>query len=152
VEGDRTVTVNRHAWHDYDITETYECGIVLTGPEVKSARNGRVSLKESYARIIGNEAFIIGMHIAPYAQANRQNLDPTRPRKLLLKRAEIKRLIGKTQERGFTLVPLKFYFRKGLAKVELGLGRGRAKHDKRRIIAERDARRDIERELKERNR
>lgn len=149
MEGDKVVVINRKARHDYEISETCEAGIVLTGPEVKSARNGHVSLKESYARIVANEAFILGMHIAPYTQAGSENLEPTRPRKLLLKRGEIRRLTGKTQERGFTLVPLKFYFTRGLAKVLLGLGRGRAIHDKRNVIAERDVRRDIDRAIKE---
>lgn len=150
LEGDKVVTINRIARHNYDISETFEAGIVLKGTEVKSARNGRVSLKESYARIIGTDAYIVGMHIAPYEAASRENVEPTRTRKLLLHRLEINHLIGKTQERGLTLVPMKFYFRKGRAKVELGLGRGRKMYDKRHVIAERDAQRDIERSLKNR--
>lgn len=148
MEGDKVVTLNRKARHDYDILETCEAGIVLKGTEVKSARNGRVSLNESYAKVIGSDAYILGMHIAPYEAGNRENVEPTRPRRLLLHRREISHFTGKTQERGLTLVPLKLYFQRGRAKVELGLGRGRKIHDKRQVLAERDAQRDIDRTLK----
>ncbi|MBI3921775.1 MAG: SsrA-binding protein SmpB [Armatimonadetes bacterium] len=151
MEGDKVVTLNRKARHDYDILETCEAGIVLKGTEVKSARNGRVSLNESYAKVIGSDAYILGMHIAPYEAGNRENAEPTRPRRLLLHRREISHFTGKTQERGLTLVPLKFYFQRGRAKVELGLGRGRKTHDKRQVLAERDAQRDIDRTLTNRD-
>lgn len=151
MEGDKVVTLNRKARHDYDILETCEAGIVLKGTEVKSARNGRVSLNESYAKVIGSDAYILGMHIAPYEAGNRENVEPTRPRRLLLHRREISHFTGKTQERGLTLVPLKLYFQRGRAKVELGLGRGRKTHDKRQVLAERDAQRDIDRTLTNRD-
>ena len=145
---DQTVAVNRRARHDYHIEETLEAGLVLTGSEIKSIRAGRANLAEAYARVERGEAWLIGAHIAPYAQANRFNHEPTRTRKLLLHRDQIAELVGKTQTRGYTLVPLRLYIRNGLAKVELGLGRGKKTHDKRRVIAERDARRQLERESK----
>jgi SsrA-binding protein len=146
--GERTVVSNRRARHDYDILETYEAGVVLTGAEVKSLRGGRGSLSEAYARVRGNEVWLEGMHIPPYEQAmDRGRYDPTRDRKLLLRRDEIERLIGVTAERGLTLVPLRVYFTHGLAKLELGLGRGRRRFEKRQAIAEREHRREIERAM-----
>jgi SsrA-binding protein len=147
---DKTVAVNRRARHEYAVEETLEAGIVLTGTEIKSIRAGRVSLAEAYARIEHGEAWLIGAHIAPYEQGNRNNHEPTRTRKLLLHRDQIAELVGRTQAKGFTLVPLKLYIRDGMAKLELGVARGRKAYDKRRVIAERDARRELERVTKER--
>jgi SsrA-binding protein len=147
---DKTVAVNRRARHQFAIEETLEAGLALTGTEIKSIRAGRVNLAEAYARIERGEAWLIGAHIAPYEQGNRNNHEPTRTRKLLLHRDQISELIGRTQAKGFTLVPLKLYIRNGMAKLELGIGRGKKAFDKRRTIAERDARRDLERSTKER--
>ena len=147
---DKTVAVNRRAHHQYAIEETLEAGLALTGTEIKSIRAGRVNLAEAYARIERGEAWLIGAHIAPYEQGNRNNHEPTRTRKLLLHRDQIAELLGRTQAKGFTLVPLKLYIRNGMAKLELGIGRGKKAYDKRRTIAERDARRDLERNAKER--
>ena len=147
---DKTVAVNRRARHEYAIDETLEAGIALTGTEIKSIRAGRVNLAEAYARIERGEAWLIGAHIAPYEQGNRNNHEPTRTRKLLLHRDQISELIGRTQAKGFTLVPLKLYIRNGMAKLEIGVGRGKKAYDKRRTIAERDARRELERVTKER--
>ncbi len=145
----KVVTENRRARRDYDIEETYEVGIVLTGTEVKSLRESGITLKDSYARIDHGEVFLVGTHIAPYSAGNRSNHEPERSRKLLLKKREIKRLIGKINERGFSLVPLKVYFNaRGIAKILMGLGKGRAKHDKRQIIRERDVQREMEREIR----
>jgi SsrA-binding protein len=146
---DQTIAVNRRARHDYAIDQTIEAGIVLTGTEIKSIRAGRVNLAEAYARIERGEAWLIGAHIAPYEQGNRYNHEPTRTRKLLLHRDEIAELVGRTQAKGQTLVPLRLYLHKGMAKLELGLARGKKTHDKRRTIAERDMRREIERESKQ---
>ena len=146
---DQTVALNRRARHDYAIDETVEAGLVLTGTEIKSIRAGRVNLAEAYARIERGEAWLIGAHIAPYEQGNRYNHEPTRTRKLLLHRDEIAELVGRTQAKGQTLVPLRLYLHKGMAKLELGLARGKKTHDKRRTIAERDMRREIERESKQ---
>lgn len=145
--GDRTVSTNRRARHDYAIEETFEAGMVLTGPEVKSLRAGRASLGEAYARVDGDGAsvWVENLHIPPYEMADTRGYDPLRPRKLLLHEEEIRRLVGKTAERGLTLVPIKIYFTRGLAKMELGLGRGRRKYEKRQAIAEREHRREIER-------
>ena len=145
---EHTVALNRRARHDYDVEETVEAGLVLTGSEIKSIRAGRANLAEAYARIEHGEAWHIGAHIAPYEQANRFNHEPTRTRKLLLHRRQIAELLRKTQTKGYTLVPLRLYIRDGLAKLEIGLGRGRKAYDKRRVIAERDARRQLERESK----
>jgi len=147
---DKTVALNRRARHQYAIDETLEAGLALTGTEIKSIRAGRVNLAEAYARIERGEAWLIGAHIAPYEQGNRNNHEPTRTRKLLLHRDQIAELLGRTQAKGFTLVPLKLYIRNGMAKLELGIGRGKKAYDKRRTIAERDARRDLERNAKER--
>jgi SsrA-binding protein len=144
---ERAAATNRRARHDYHIEETYEAGIVLTGAEVKSLRSGRASLAESYARVSDGEVWLENLHISPYSHAGRGEYDPRRPRKLLLHRAEIERLIGRTQERGFTLVPMRVYFTRGLAKVQLGLGRGKRTHEKRDAALEREHRREIERGL-----
>jgi SsrA-binding protein len=147
---DQTVALNRRAHHDYAIEQTLEAGIVLTGTEIKSIRAGRVNLAEAYARIERGEAWLIGAHIAPYEQGNRNNHEPTRTRKLLLHRDEISELIGRTQAKGQTLVPLRLYLHKGMAKLELGVARGKKTYDKRRTIAERDMRRELERQTKAR--
>jgi SsrA-binding protein len=142
----KTVVSNRRAWHDYEILERYETGIVLTGAEVKSLRGGRGSLAESFARVRGREIWIEGMHIPPYEQAmDKRTYDPIRPRKLLLHRTEIERLIGKTAERGLALIPLRVYFTHGMAKLELGLGRGKRQFEKRQALAEREHEREMQR-------
>jgi SsrA-binding protein len=151
-EGDRTVATNRRARHDYAIEESFEAGMVLTGQEVKSLRAGRASLSDAYARVEGEEVWVENMHIPPYEMADTRRYDPKRSRKLLLHRDEIRRLIGKTAERGLTLVPLKIYFTRGLAKMELGLGRGRRRFEKRDAIAEREHRREMERAFAARRR
>ncbi len=146
----KVVATNRKARHDYHIEETFEAGLVLTGTEVKSLRAGKVNLRDSFARIDRGEAFLYNMHISPYDFGNRWNHDPTRTRKLLLNKAEIRRLIGKIQQQGLTLVPLKVYFNdRGIAKVELAVARGKKKWDKREDIAKREARREVERAVKE---
>src|SRR5918995_2888698 len=134
---DETTAVNRRARHDYAIEQTLEAGLVLTGTEIKSIRAGRANLAEAYARIEHGEAWLIGAHSAPYEQGNRNNHEPTRTRKLLLHRDQIAELIGRTQAKGFTLVPLRLYLRDGMAKLEIGIARGKKTHDKRRTIAER---------------
>jgi SsrA-binding protein len=142
----KTVISNRRARHDYEILERYETGIVLTGAEVKSLRGGRGSLAESFARVRGREIWIEGMHIPPYEQAmDKRTYDPIRPRKLLLHRTEIERLIGKTAERGLALVPMRVYFTHGMAKLELGLGRGKRQFEKRQALAEREHEREMQR-------
>ncbi|HDG97957.1 MAG: SsrA-binding protein [Deltaproteobacteria bacterium] len=143
--GVTVVCQNRKARHDYHIEEVIEAGIELLGPEVKSLREGRASLVDSYAKIKRGEVFLYNMHITPYAHAGHVNLDPRRPRRLLLKKREIKRLIGKTEEKGFTLIPTKVYFSpKGWAKVELALAKGKRKYDKRKAIKERELKREME--------
>jgi SsrA-binding protein len=142
----KTVVSNRRARHDFEILERYETGIVLTGAEVKSLRGGRGSLTEAFARVRGGEIWLEGMHIPPYEQASdKRTYDPIRPRKLLLHRAEIQRLVGKTAERGLALVPLRVYFSHGMAKVELGLGRGKRQFEKRQALAEREHEREMQR-------
>ena len=141
------VCVNRKARHDYLIEETYEAGLILTGSEVKSLRAGRANLKDSHARITGGEAFLIGTHISPYGPAVHTGHEPTRARKLLLHRRELARLIGKVKERGFTLVPLRLYFKGPYAKVELALARGKRKYDKRAALREKDVKREMERAM-----
>jgi SsrA-binding protein len=146
--GEQTVALNRRARHEFSIEDTIEAGIVLSGTEIKSIRDGKISLAESYARVERGEAWLIGAHIAPWPGGNRLNHEPRRDRKLLLHRDEIDRLLGKKKAKGLTLVPLRVYLTaRGRAKVELGLARGKQLHDRRRDIAERDARRDVEREL-----
>lgn len=147
-EGIKVISDNRKAYHDYFIEEKLEAGIILTGTEIKSIRNGRVNLKDSYARIENGEAWLHQMHISPYEQGNRFNHDPLRKRKLLLNRSEIIKLVGKIQLQGLTLIPTKIYLRRGMAKIELGVGRGKKSYDKRQDIAERDAKREIERHFR----
>ena len=149
--GEKIVCQNRKAVHDYFIDETLEAGIALLGPEVKSLREGRGSLVDSYARVKRGEVFLFNMHITPYPYAHYQNLDPVRTRKLLLNRSEIKRLIGKTKEKGFSLIPLKVYFSNGRAKVEVGLAKGKRKVDKRHSLKEKEMKREIEQARKKRN-
>ncbi len=143
---------NRRARHDYEILETYEAGLVLRGTEVKSLREGNANFKDSYARVDGNEVWLVGCHISPYHHGTDANHDPERKRKLLLRRSEINRLIGKTLERGLTLVPLRLYFKHGRVKLELGLARGKKLHDKRRVLREREARREMDKAVRARYR
>ncbi len=145
---EQTITLNRKARHEYTIDETFEAGIVLTGTEIKSIRAGKANLSDAYARIEHGEAWLIGAHIAPYETGNRYNHEPKRTRKLLLRRSEIDELLGRTKAKGQTIVPLRLYINpKGRAKIELALARGKQLHDRRRDIAEREARRDVAREL-----
>ncbi len=144
----KIVSTNRKAYHDYFIIETYEAGISLLGTEVKSIRAGRVNLKDSYASIKNGEVFLENMHISPYQQANRFNHDPLRVRKLLLHKNQIRKLIGKVEQRGMTLVPLKVYFKNSKIKVELALVKGKKQYDKRREIAKKDFEREKKREWK----
>lgn len=146
----KIVARNRKALHEYEIIDTWEAGLVLTGPEVKSVRAGKVSLAEAFARVENGEVWIYGMHISPYDPASRWNADPVRTRKLLLKSREIRKLIGATREKGLTLVPLDLYFRRGYARVTLALARGKKLHDKREALKERAASREIERAARER--
>ena len=145
---EKVVAVNRKARHNYDILDTYEAGIALLGTEVKSLRAGKINLKDGYARIKGGEVWLVGVHISPYSHGTYNNHDPERERKLLLHRWEIRRLIGKVEEAGLTLIPLKVYFKNGKAKVELALARGKKTYDKRHDIAKRDAQREINRHMK----
>ena len=146
--GEQTIALNRKARHDYTIEETIDAGLVLTGTEIKSVRAGKVNLADAYARIERGEAWLVGAHIAPWPGGNRMNHEPKRDRKLLLHRAEIDALLGRTKMKGLTLVPLRLYISgRGRAKVELGLAKGKQNYDRRRDIAERDAKRDIAREL-----
>ncbi len=147
-EGKKIVCTNKKAYFNYNIEETYEAGLVLKGTEVKSLRLGRVSLGDSYAEVKNNEIFLVNCHISPYPFATHEQHDPLRPKKLLLHKREIKRLIGKLKERGLTLIPLRIYFVQGKAKVELGLGRGKKKIDKREQIKKRDEERTILRHYK----
>lgn len=151
-EGIKVIADNRKAFHDYFVEERLEAGIVLTGTEIKSIRNGRVNLKDSYARIENGEVWLHQMHISPYEQGNRFNHDPLRPRKLLLNRSEIVKTFSKLQLQGLTLIPLKIYLKHGLAKIELGICRGKKNYDKRQDMAERDAKREIERHMREKDR
>lgn len=147
------VADNRKARHDYDIDETFEAGIVLTGSEIKSVRSGRINLRGSYARVLNDEVFLYEAHISPYEQSGTLfNHEPTRRRKLLLHRREISRLEGLVRQKGMTIVPLKIYFKGRRAKLELGVARGKKTYDKREDIAQRDAQRDIERAMKSRSR
>jgi SsrA-binding protein len=142
---DRLVAQNRRAGHDYFILETLEAGLVLSGTEVKSLRQGKASLVEAYATVEGEEAWVRQLHIPPYEQGNRWNVDPVRPRKLLLHRSEIDMLRKAVAQKGQTIVPLKLYFSAGYAKLLIGIAKGKKTHDKRHAIAERDARREVER-------
>ena len=139
----KLIVSNRKARHEYHILDSMEAGLVLQGTEVKALRDGRADLKEAYARIEGDEAWLLGCHISPYAQGNRANHDPLRPRKLLLHRGEINRLLGRVMEKGLTLVPLRLYFKHGRAKVELGLARGKKLYDKRETMKKRDTERSL---------
>jgi len=146
------VASNRRALHDYEILEKVEAGLVLLGPEVKSLREGRANLSDSYAVLRRGEAFLVNAHVSPYDKAGRDNPDPRRERKLLLNKSEITRLAGKVAERGLTIVPLSLYFKNGRAKVELGLARGKRVHDKRESIRRREEEREMERAVRDRER
>jgi SsrA-binding protein len=148
--GEQNVCINRQARHNYFIEETYEAGLILLGSEVKSLRDGKANLTDSYARIQKGEAFLVNSHVSHYPGANQFNHEPTRTRKLLLHAREIERLTGKTKERGLTLVPLRLYFKAGKAKVELGLARGKKLYDKRDTLRRKVAEREVERSLKAR--
>ena len=148
---EKVVATNRKAFHDYFIEERYEAGIMLQGTEVKSLREGRVNLQDSYASVRGSEVFLHQCHISPYSHGNIMNHEPTRVRKLLLHKTEIHKLLGKTQQKGLTLIPLRIYFSKrGYAKVELGLAKGKKLYDRRETIKTREAGREVERAIKER--
>ena len=146
--GDFQVATNRRALHDYFVEQTIECGIVLTGTEVKSLRQGKAQLADSYAMVDRGEVYLLHLHISPYAQGNRANHEPMRQRKLLLHKKEIDRLWAKSRTKGYALVPLRLYFKRGKAKVALGVCKGKQVHDKRHTIAERDADREVRRELR----
>ena len=148
----RIVSTNRKAYHNYHIGETYEAGIALTGTEIKSVRQGMISLRDSFARVENGEVFLYNMRISPYDAGNRFNHEPQRTRKLLLRKSEIRRLATQTQEKGFTLIPLKVYLKGGLAKIELALAKGKKMYDKREAIKKRDVMRQVDRALKDRGR
>ncbi|THI90994.1 MAG: SsrA-binding protein SmpB [Nitrospira sp. CG24A] len=148
---EKAVATNRKAYHDYFVEEKFEAGIMLQGTEVKSLRDGRVNLQDSYASVKDGEAFLHHCHISPYSHGNIMNHEPLRTRKLLLHRKEINKLLSKTQQQGLTLIPLRIYFSKrGLAKIELGLAKGKKQHDRRASIKNREASREVERAMKER--
>jgi SsrA-binding protein len=150
-DAEKVVATNRKAFHDYFIEERYEAGIILQGTEVKSLREGRVNLQDSYASVRGSEVFLHQCHISPYSHGNIMNHEPTRVRKLLLHKIEIHKLLGKTQQKGLTLIPLRIYFSKrGYAKVELGLAKGKKLYDRRETIKTREAGREVQRAIKER--
>lgn len=151
-KGIKQVTSNKKAWHDYFVDEKYEAGIELVGTEVKSIRLGQVNLKDAYCSFKDGELFVVGMHISPYEKGNIFNKDPMRRRRLLMHKKEILSLFGKTKQDGYTLIPLSIYFRNSRVKVEIGLCRGKKLHDKRDSIAARDAKREMDRAMKERNR
>ncbi|OZI13638.1 SsrA-binding protein [Bacillaceae bacterium SAS-127] len=146
----KVVAQNKKARHDYFIEETYEAGIVLQGTEIKSIRNGRVNLKDAFARIQQGEVFVHNMHISTYEQGNRYNHDPLRTRKLLLHRKQINKLIGESKEAGYAIVPLKLYLKDGYAKLLIGLGKGKKKYDKREDLKKKEAKRDIDRAFRDR--
>ncbi|MBS7303517.1 MAG: SsrA-binding protein SmpB [Lachnospiraceae bacterium] len=150
-ESMKLVANNKKAYHDYFVDEKYEAGLSLHGTEVKSLRMGRCSIKEAFIRIENGEVFAYGMHISPYEMGNIFNKDPMRPKKLLMHKSEIHKLLGKLKEKGFTLVPLQVYFKDGKAKIEIGLCRGKKLYDKRQDIAKRDQRREAEKDFKVRN-
>lgn len=145
VGGRKVVARNRKARHEYEILETFEAGMVLKGPEVKSLRDGKASFQDAFARVERGEVWLHSLHISPYEQANRFNVDPLRPRKLLMNRHEIRRLVGKVEEKGLTLVPLEIYFARGNAKVQLGLARGKKLHDKRDALKQKQLDREARR-------
>jgi SsrA-binding protein len=147
-EGERVVTTNKKAFHDYHIFDRYEAGISLTGTEVKSLRDGRINLKDSYGQVNNGEVFLVNCHISPYSHGNRENPEPTRTRKLLLHRQEINKLIGKTAEKGFTLVPLRVYFKMGRAKVEIALAKGKKVYDKRETLRRKESQREMDKIMK----
>lgn len=147
----KLIANNKKAYHDYFILDTYEAGIALHGTEVKSLRMGKCSVKESFIRVENGEVFIYGMHISPYEKGNIFNKDPLRPRKLLLHKAEINKMLGKIKEKGMAIVPLKVYFKGSLVKVEIGLARGKKLYDKRNDIAKKDQQREAQRDFKIRN-
>ena len=147
----KLIANNKKAYHDFFIEEKYEAGIALYGTEIKSIRMGKCSIKESYIEINKGEAFIVGMNISPYEKGNIFNKDPLRVRKLLLHKVEINKLLGKTSEKGYTIMPLQVYLKNGKAKVEIGLAKGKKLYDKRESIAKKDQRRELEREFKVRN-
>ncbi len=151
-ENNQPLITNRKAYHDYTIEETYEAGLSLFGAEVKSLRDGQINLGDSFARIEKGELFLYHCHISPYSHGHCSNPDPTRKRKLLLNRREIERLMGKTQQKGLALIPLKVYFKRGWAKVELGLARGKKAYDKRETIAKNTAQREIEKAMRSKHR
>ncbi len=143
--GERVISKNKRAFFNFSIDETYEAGIVLTGTEVKALRQGKVNLKDGFARVKDEEIFLIDVHISPYTHGNRFNHDPDRPRKLLMHKREIKRLYGKSKERGYSLIPLKMYFKNGRVKVEIGLGKGKRAFDKREVLKRKTMEREVER-------
>jgi SsrA-binding protein len=145
---EKLICANKRARRDYAIDETYEAGMVLVGTEVKALRQGKANLKDSYARIKGGEVFLVDSHISPYSHGNQFNHDPDRTRKLLMHKREIRKLYGKTRERGFTLIPLRMYFKDGKAKVEVGLGKGKKLYDKREDLKRRAMEREVERSFK----
>ncbi len=148
----KVIANNKKAYHDYFIDEKYECGIELSGTEVKSIRMGHCSIKEAFVRIENGEVWIRGMHISPYEKGNIFNKDPLRTRKLLLHKSEIRKLLGKVKEKGYTLIPLQVYFKGSLVKVEIGLARGKKLYDKREDMAKKDAQREVERSYKQKTR
>ena len=148
-QGIRTIAQNRKAWHEYFIEEKYECGIALFGTEVKSIRQGKVNLKESWAQIRKGEVWVEGMHISPYEQGNIYNRDPLRAKKLLMHRSEIRKLDNLVMRQGFTLIPLEMYLKDGKVKVQLGLCKGKQLHDKRESMARKDSDREIQRALRQ---
>lgn len=145
---EKIITVNRKARHDYEVLDTFEAGLVLVGTEVKSLRDGKANLKDSYARINNGEMWLHGTHISVYSHGTYNNHDPERQRKLLLHKKELRKLMGRVEEAGLTLVPLKMYFKRGKAKVQIALARGKRQYDKRQDIAKRDAQREIARKMK----
>lgn len=149
-DGRKVVARNRKARHEFEILETFEAGMALRGPEVKSIRDGQVSFQDAFARVSGGELWLHSLHISPYEQANRANEDPTRTRKLLLNKHEIRGLVGKVDEKGLTLIPLEIYFKRGYAKVSLGLARGKKLHDKRETLKKKAQERDARRAMSER--
>lgn len=150
-KSDRTVVVNRRAHFDYEISNQVEAGLVLTGTEIKSIRAGKVNLREAYARIENGEAWVHNLHISQYDQGNRYNHEPLRPRKLLLHHDQIEELKERSAQKGFTLVPLRLYLKKGRAKLEVGVGRGKKQYDKRDSISERESKREIDRAVRQAN-
>ncbi len=146
-DGIKIIAKNKRAWHEYEIQDTWEAGLVLLGTEVKALRNGRVNLGDSYGEIRKGEAWILKMHIGPYEMGNRENHEPFRPRKLLLNRREIRKILPKIEAKGLTLVPLKIYFKRGRVKLELGMGRGKKLHDKRDTKAQKDVDRRMAKEM-----